>query len=69
MISSKFGFRSGKYNNDLHQLSSLMTGSIGWNFHEMVVLSNLSEIVCKHTVWSKKIYPEIVCFPIDILPS
>ena len=69
MISSKFGFRSGKCNNDWHQLSSLITGWIGWKFHEMVVLSDLSEIVCKHKVWSKKIYPEIVCFPIDILPS
>ena len=26
MMSSKFGFRSGKCNNDWHQLSSLITG-------------------------------------------
>ena len=79
MMPSKFGFRSGKFNNDWHQLSSLITVWIGWKFHKMVVLSDLTEIVCRHKVWSKKIYqtqgmkqedlPELVCFPIDILQS
>ena len=69
MISSKFGFTSGKYNNDWNQLSSLITRAISWKFHEMVVISDLSEIMCKHKVWSKTIYPEIVCFPIDVLSS
>ena len=69
MISSKFGFGSGKCNNEWHQLSSLVTKWICWKFDEMVVLSDLSEIVCKHKVWSKTIYAEKVCFPKDILPS
>ena len=31
--------------------------------------SDLSERVCKHKVWSMKIYIEIDSFPTDILPS
>ena len=69
MMSSKFGFRSGKGNNDWHQLSSLITRSICWKVHEMLEPSDPSERVSKHKVWSKKIFAEIVCFPTDILPS
>ena len=49
MISSKFGFRSVKYNNDWHQLSSLITGWILLKI-EMAGPSDLSERVCKHKV-------------------
>ena len=31
--------------------------------------SDLSERVCKHKVWGRKIYIEIVSFATDILPS
>ena len=65
MMSSKFGFRSGKCNHDWHQLSSLITVWICWKFHDIDGPSDLNEGVCKHKVWSKKICTEIVCFPTD----
>ena len=68
-VSLKFGSRSRKCNNDWHHLSSLIPGWICCKFHEMVGPSDLSERVCKHKVWGKKMYTEIVCFPTDIFPS
>ena len=67
MMSLKFAFRSGKCSPDWHQLSSLITGWICWKFHDIGGTSELSKGVCKHKVWSKKIYTEMVCFPADIL--
>ena len=69
MMSSKFGFRSGKCNNDWHQLSYLIKGWICQKFHEMAGPSDLSERACKHKVQSKKISIEMVSFPADIMPS
>ena len=43
MMSAKYGFRSGKYNPDWHQLSSLITGRIPWTFHDTGGPTDLSE--------------------------
>ena len=63
MISSNVRCRSGKCNNDWHQLSSLITGWIGWKFHEMVVLSDLREIVCEYTKYeARRFTPKYFAF-------
>ena len=56
MMSSKFGFRSGKCNNDWHQLSSLITGWICQKFHEMAGSSDLSEGVCKQGIKQENLH-------------
>ena len=68
-MSSKFGFRPGKYNHDWHLWSFLITGWICWQSHDIEGPSDLSEGVCKQKVRSKTIYTEIVRFPTDILSS
>ena len=60
-------YRSGKWNHDWHQLSFLRTWWICWTCHDIGGSSDLSEGLCKHKVWSNKIYTEIVYFPKDIL--
>ena len=67
MMASKFGFKSAKCNYDWHQSSSLITGWICWTLYDIGGPADLSEGVCNHKAWSKKIYTEVVCFPTDIL--
>ena len=50
MMSSKFGFRSGKCNNNWHELLFLITGWICYKIHEIAGISDLSERACKHKV-------------------
>ena len=67
MMSSKFGFRSGKCNHDWHQLSSLITGWICWTFHDIGWPSDLNERLA-NTIYEAKRFtqkqfasPDIFC--------
>ena len=55
-----------KLSNSKHNWLQLSTVE---NFMKLVDLSDLSKGVCKHKLWSKKIYSEGVLFLTDVLPS
>ena len=60
-----------KFSNSNHgwiQLSSLIAGWICWKFYDIARPLDLSKVVCKCKLGSKKICTEGVCFLTDILP-